>query len=145
MNTKATKKVKALTVKNPYATYIVEGKKTIEVRSRNTTFRGKVHITSSIKPIIHGMKSGFLLGTCEIYGTKPVKEFTRQDFIATCIPEEFWKDLYGYGWLLRNAEIVPIQSVKGQLGIFNLKIDDSESIPKKKLKFLEKLLNKFIK
>lgn len=116
--------VKALTVKNPYAWLIMKGRKKIEVRSKNTTYRGRLFITSSQKPEIREMKSGFMLCSVDLYMTKPVSQFTEQDFIYTCIDRSEWPNLCGYGWYLRDVQETEIIPTKGQLGIYNIYLRD---------------------
>ena len=72
---------RALTVKNPYATQlvtaayedngIVYGEKCIEVRSKNTPYRGDLMVCSSANPVIAGYESGVTLGLVELYDVKP--------------------------------------------------------------------------
>ena len=104
---------RALTVKNPYATQlvtaayedngIVYGEKCIEVRSKNTPYRGDLMVCSSANPVIAGYESGVTLGLVELYDVKPVAEFTPEDWENTRIPPEKRKSI-----------------TKGQLGIYNL-------------------------
>lgn len=124
---------RALTVKKPYAdlltvvTYRDEdgnycADKTIEVRSRNTSFRGDVLICSSAKPSdLIGHLSGVTCGFVELYDVKRVKDFTPEDWKNTCIPESE-RDRYmdGYGWLMRNPRRVVEMPIKGQLGFYSL-------------------------
>lgn len=121
----------ALTVKQPYATHLVTcdkdidgtiyGVKSIEVRSKNTKFRGDILITSSATPVLPGLESGVALGFVELYGVKPIKEFTNEDWENTRIPkDERHKYKKGYGWLIRNPRRVIEYPVKGQVGIWNL-------------------------
>lgn len=126
----------ALSVKQPYAGYLVTaarreggctfGKKCIEVRSRNTTFRGDLLICSSASPELPGMMSGAVLGFVELYDVKPLEEFTPEDWENTMIPEEERKGLKGYGWMMRNPRRVIELPVKGQLGIFSIVFDKGE-------------------
>lgn len=122
---------RALTVKQPYANDLVTaaftfeghtyGVKSIEVRSKNTTYRGDLLICSSANPEIAGLESGVTLGLVELYGIKPVSEFTPDDWAQTRIPpEKAAKITKGYGWLMRNPRRVIEFPVKGQLGIYNL-------------------------
>lgn len=122
---------RALTVKNPYATQlvtpayedngIVYGEKSIEVRSRNTPYRGDLMICSSCNPVIAGMESGVTLGLVELYDVKPVSEFTLEDWNNTRIPPEKRKEITrGFGWMMRNPRKVVEFPIKGQLGIYNL-------------------------
>lgn len=122
---------RALTVKNPYATQLVTaayedngiiyGEKTIEVRSKNTTYRGDLLICSSKHPDLSGCGNGVTLGFVELYDVKPVAEFTPLDWEQTRIPPEKRKAITkGYGWLMRNPRRVIEFPIKGQLGIYNL-------------------------
>lgn len=123
---------RALTVKQPYANDlvteaykdengIVYGKKTIEVRSKNTSYRGDVLICSAASPVYPGMESGVTLGLVELYDVKPIKEFTPEDWENTRIPKEKRaKITKGFGWMMRNPRRVIEMPIKGQLGIYNL-------------------------
>lgn len=118
-----------LCVKQPYANYIATGEKTIEVRSRNTTFRGDVLICSSSRPRIEGLQSGATMCLVEIYDVKRVEDFTEEDWQQTCIVGEDREEIIeGYGWLLRNPRRVVELPVKGQLGIFKMVFDKGDII-----------------
>lgn len=108
---------RALTVKNPYATQlvtaayedngIVYGEKCIEVRSKNTPYRGDLMVCSSANPVIPGYESGVTLGLVELYDVKPVAEFTPEDWENTRIPPEKRKSITkGFGWMMRNPRRV---------------------------------------
>lgn len=121
----------ALTVKQPYADLLTEAvaningeyiaAKTIEVRTRNTNYRGDVLICSSAKPVdpwgrhLAGVTCGFV----ELYDVKPVEEFTPDDWAQTCIPEN-QRPRTGYGWMMRNPRRVVEMPIKGQLGVYGL-------------------------
>lgn len=112
---------RALTVKQPYADDLVNGSKTIEVRSRKTSYRGDLLICSSASPVYPGMQSGCTLGFVELYDIKPVSEFTKEDWDNTRIPIDKRKNITkGYGWFMRNPRRVIEMPIKGQLGIYNL-------------------------
>lgn len=123
-------KYKALCVKQPYADYltsidwidnegVIHAKKSIEVRSRKTNFRGDILICSSAKPEIAGRMSGVTCGMVEIYDIKRVEDFTPEDWENTCIPEDK-RPKTGWGWLVRNPRRCVEMDVKGQLGIYDL-------------------------
>lgn len=135
---------KALTVKQPYADLMTcpidrdeNGKdiaaKRIEVRSRSTNYRGDLLVCSSANPVdpagIH--LSGVTCGFVEVYGVKPVEQFTKEDWVATCIPEDK-RPRKGWGWLLRNPRRVVEMPIKGQLGIYTLIVpkDDITEYPR---------------
>ena len=122
---------RALTVKNPYATQLVTAafeedgvvfaEKSIEVRSKNTTYRGDLLICSSKNPDLPGYENGVTLGLVELYETKPVAEFTPEDWENTRIPKEKRaKITKGFGWMMRKPRRVIEMPIKGQLGIYNL-------------------------
>lgn len=131
---------RALTVKQPYANDlvaeaykdengIVYGEKTIEVRSKNTSYRGDVLICSAASPVYPGMESGVTLGLVELYDVKPIKEFTPEDWENTRIPKgKRAKITKGFGWMMRNPRRVVEMPIKGQLGIYNLVYTKGEII-----------------
>lgn len=122
---------RALTVKQPYATALATvaykdggteyGVKSIEVRSKNTHYRGDVMICSSASPEIYGLESGVTIGLVDLYDVKPCKDFTPEDWENTRIPkEEQHKYKKCFGWMMRNPRRVIEFPVKGQLGLFHL-------------------------
>lgn len=133
-------KFRALTVKQPYAGDLVTAAytdddghvmaiKTIEVRSKNTQYRGDLLICSSKSPVLPGRESGVTLGFVELYDVKPVSEFTPEDWENTRIPKDKRKEItMGCGWLMRNPRRVVEYPVKGQLGIYNLVYTKGEII-----------------
>ena len=97
-----TRKIKALCVKQPYASDILTGIKKIEYRSWRTRYRGDVLIIASRKPKIKGMPCGMALCFVEIFDVTGDKR--------TC-----------FEWHLRNVR--PLERfipVKGKLGVFDL-------------------------
>ena len=133
---------KALSVKQPYADFLTRvtyrdengeyhAEKTIEVRSRNISYRGDILICSSAKPAgLAGHLSAVTCGFVELYDTKPVEEFTPEDWAATCIPENE-RPKNGWGWLMRRPRRVVEMPIKGQLGLYNLIVpkDDISEYP----------------
>lgn len=122
-------KKKALTVKQPYAELIARGEKTIEVRSKDTKYRGELVICSSHQPVIEGMDSGVSLALVNLYKTKPLEELTPEEWEKTHIPPKDRAGLTGYGWYLKDATRIIEYPVSGQLGIWNLVRDKLEFIP----------------
>lgn len=125
---------RALTVKQPYADLLTRdvfrdesgeyhAAKTIEVRTRNTNYRGDLLICSSAKPVDPWGRhpAGVTCGFVELYDVKRVEDFTEEDWKATCIPEsERARFKTGFGWLMRNPRRVVEMPVKGQLGFYNV-------------------------
>jgi len=123
-------KFKGLSVKQPYASLLTRveyiddngerhAQKSIEVRSRNTTYRGDVLVCSSAKPVLPGMMSGVTLGFVELYDVKRVEDFTAEDWAATCIPVQD-RPKKGWGWMMRNPRPVVEMPVSGQLGFYDV-------------------------
>lgn len=133
---------KALSVKQPYADLLTRvvfrdengeyhADKTIEVRTRNTNYRGDLLVCSSLKPEIPGRLSGVTCGFVELYDVKPIEDFTPEDWAATCIPEQE-RPRKGYGWMMRNPRRVVEMPIRGQLGVYNLIVpkDDITEYPR---------------
>lgn len=123
---------KALSVKQPYADLLTRvsfrdeageyhAAKTIEVRSRETNYRGDLLICSSAKPVDPWGRhpAGVTCGFVELYDVKPVELFTAEDWAATCIPEKD-RPRTGFGWLMRNPRRVIEMPIKGQFGFYNI-------------------------
>ena len=137
---------RALTVKQPFADLLTRvvyrdengeyhAAKTIEVRTRNTNYRGDLLICSSAKPVDPWGRypAGVTCGFVELYDTKPIEQFTPEDWEATAIPpEERHKYRKGYGWLMRNPRRVVEMPIKGQLGLYNIIVpkDDITEYPR---------------
>lgn len=110
------KKMKAISLKQPWANMIAEGKKTIETRKWSTKYRGDLVICSSRKPKIEPY--GCAICIVELYDEGPMKKEHEK---AACI--EVYKG--ARSWFLRNLrKIDPFFPVQGQLGIYNLEIPD---------------------
>lgn len=111
------KTYKAISLKQPWASWVAEGEKTIETRKWNTHYRGDLVICSSQKPATP--PAGCALCVVELYDTRPMR---KEDETGACC------ELYpgAYAWLIRNVrKIDPPIPVKGQLNIFNLELPDS--------------------
>ena len=121
----------AISVKQPFAqdlvtkcredehgTYAV---KEVEVRNRQTTYRGDLLVCASKTPELKGYLAGVTLGFVELYECKPVRNFTQEDWDKTRIPREKRKEIKrGYGWFFRNPRRVIEMPINGRLGIYKL-------------------------
>ena len=105
---------KAISLKQPWANLVASGKKTIETRKWTTDYRGDLVICSSKKPDIH--PAGCALCIVELYRIEPRKKDHEKQACIKVYPG-------AYSWFLKNIRpIDPIIPVKGQLGIFDLKL-----------------------
>lgn len=103
--------MKALSIKEPWASLILAGKKTIETRTWKTKYRGKVLLCASKNP--KSDISGKAFATAEIVDCR---EMTEKDFVKALCP------IYpgAYSWVLSNIKKIKPFPVKGQLRLFEV-------------------------
>ena len=125
--------MKCLSVSQPYADLIVQGKKTIELRTWNTKFRGEflVHAPFKIKKDAckrlgvneTKLRTGVIIGKAEIYDVKVYNSVSelKADYKKHFATEEFLR--HKYGFLLKKPQELrmPIP-YKGSLGFFNVSL-----------------------
>lgn len=102
--------MKALSLRQPWASLIAEGRKTIETRTWHTHYRGPLAIHASARS--HGdLPTGGIIALAWLYDCRPM---TEADEEQACIA------LYdgAYAWLLENVEPVPLIPCKGMLGLW---------------------------
>ena len=102
--------MKALTLRQPWASLIADGRKTIETRTWRTRYRGPLAIHASARPY-EDLPTGGIVAVAWLYGCRPM-ETTDED--AACIA------LFdgAYAWLLANVQPVPLIPCKGMLGLW---------------------------
>jgi len=128
--------MKCLSVSQPYADLIVKGKKTIELRTWNTKFRGEflVHAPLKIKKNVcikmdmdeTKLRTGVIVGKTEIYDVKVYNSVDelKSDYKKHFASEEFLH--HKYGFLLKNPKELRIPiAYKGSLGFFNVDLKTS--------------------
>ena len=115
--------MKALSLKQPWADLIVQGKKIIETRKWRTNFRGEFYI--------HASKS-FDKKNCESFGIKnpvtgaligKVELVNDEDY-----RKHFAKNFVRYGYLLRNIKRINPVPYKGKLNFFEVKTKHLNSV-----------------
>lgn len=129
--------MKVLSLREPYASLIKEGIKTIETRSWKTNYRGKLYIHASLGKIKLNdlntqkllsyltdkeMKYGRIIACvnlvdCQYMDEKFIIKINKNPKQKACGLYEVGR----YAWLLKDIEILqePINA-KGKLGIWNL-------------------------
>ncbi len=120
--------MKVLSLKQPFAELILQGRKTIELRKWNTHFRGKFLIHASKKPdkksmIEFGFKNlpcGFILGEAEIIGVK--KYENKKDFAKDKGKHLASEDWGNYGFILKNVKRIKSIPAKGKLMFWNFEV-----------------------
>ena len=109
--------MKALSVKQPWANLIADGKKTIETRTWATKHRGLLLIVSSKRPNIS--PAGSAVAIVNVVDCRPM---TRADEAAACC--SVYKD--AVSWILEDIQPVRPFPVRGALGVFNVAVDPAE-------------------
>ena len=119
--------MKALSLKQPFAELILQGKKTIELRKWNTSFRGEFLIHSSKNPDKEAMNkfgfkelpSGYILGKVILIDIKKYrnKEDHQKDKNLH-LASDFWGN---YGFILKNPRRIEKIPCKGKLGFWDFK------------------------
>ncbi len=103
--------MKALSVKQPWANLIVQGKKTIETRTWPTIYRGDLLICSSKRPPVH--PAGCALCVVELYDVVPMTCSHEAKACCSVYPG-------AWAWRLRNLRPLKPFLVRGQLGLFEI-------------------------
>lgn len=131
--------MKCLSVSQPFADLIISGKKTIELRTWNTKFRGEflVHTPLKIRKDAckrlkineANLRTGVIIGKVEIYDVKRYnssKEL-KDDSDKHLTSKDYFD--HRYGFLLKNPQPLRIPiPCKGSLGFFDVKL---QSVPSK--------------
>ncbi len=117
--------MKALSIKQPWITLILGGQKTIEVRSRNTSYRGDVLLCSSKTPDLtkEDMREfeqdfgitclyGHALCVARLVDSRPLREGDED----AAYMEEIDPDLFG--WVLEAVRPVVPFPLTGRLGFY---------------------------
>ena len=122
--------MKVLSLKQPWAELILQGRKKIEIRKWNTKFRGEFLVHSSKIPDKDSMKKfgfknlpcGFIIGKAELIEVKDYRK-NKNEFIND-------KDLhlgdesYGkFGFILKNVKRINPVFAKGKLGFWDFNIE----------------------
>src|SRR3989344_7485139 len=120
--------MKALSIKQPFAELILQGRKKIELRKWNTKFRGKFFIHA---PKISDKKAmqefnfkelpcGFIVGKAELIDVKKYKnEEEHKKDKELHLASSYWCN---FGFVLKNPERIKGISCKGKLGFFEVNL-----------------------
>jgi len=109
--------MRALSVHQPWASLIAEGKKTIETRQRATKIRGPLLIVSTKKPVIDGLPSGTALCVATLTDCRPMQPIDEIDACCSRYPN-------AHSWVLTNIRKIKPFPVKGSQGFYT--VDDSK-------------------
>ncbi|MBU0461718.1 MAG: ASCH domain-containing protein [Nanoarchaeota archaeon] len=127
--------MKALSIKQPFAELILLGKKKIELRVWNTSFRGEFYIQASFVPYpgcenymgvdVTKVPKGAIVGTARLVDVKEylTKEEFMKDADKHCAAKyPFKRKLYGF--VLENVKRVKPIPCRGMLNFFEPKINE---------------------
>lgn len=130
--------MKAIAVRQPWASLIICGVKTVENRSWATKYRGPLAIyaskaTASKSDILWAQRRCIALGidfpdisqTGGIIGVVDFADIIIPDvppvYPAICTAnDKAWYDWGSVGWILRNPRSIDFVMYKGQLGLFEI-------------------------
>lgn len=126
--------MKTLSLKQPFAELILQGRKTIELRKWNTSFRGEFLIHASKTPDKESMEKfglkelplGAIVGKARLVG---VKHYSNEEEHRKDRDKHLASDSWGdYGFVLEKPERIKPIFCKGNLGFWEFKYDpDKES------------------
>jgi len=102
--------MKVLSIKEPWASMILSGKKTIETRTWKTKYRGKILLHASSNP--KSEISGKIFAVANIVDCK---KMTKEDEKKACC--KIYKD--ACSWFLEDIKPIELKEVKGMLGLWN--------------------------
>lgn len=106
--------MKALCVKQPFASMIASGKKSIEIRTWKTKYRGKLLIVATKSPKIQRLPSGQAI--C-IVTLRHCRKMRKSDIeLSYCEYSEEY-----YSWIFEKVrELENLIEIKGRLGIIDI-------------------------
>ncbi len=127
----------ALSVKQPWASLIARGRKTIETRSWSTTYRGQLLICAGASPDIGALRRfGAVPATWEqvyppgvalaVVTLVDVSPMLQGDEVAACCPRRPGLFAWRFGPII--APVTPF-AVRGQLGLFKVEIPAAHLLP----------------
>lgn len=120
--------MKTLSLKQPFAELILQGKKKIELRKWGTKFRGEFLIHASKNPDINAMKEfgfenlpcGFIVGKANLFDVKRyLNEDEHQKDKLLHLANSSWGN---YGFILKSPERIKQIPVNGKLGFWDFEL-----------------------
>ena len=106
----------ALSVRQPWASLIAFGAKTVEVRSWSTSHRGPLLIHASGRDVDADgitLPAGYAIATVEVVDVRPL---TEADLEAACLEE--MPEGPCFAWVMRDAREIEPAPCKGRLNLW---------------------------
>lgn len=109
--------MKALTVKQPWASLIASGQKTIETRTWATNYRGDLLIVSAARPKIE--PAGFAVAVVSLVDCRPM---TKEDETAACTP------VYpkAHAWIFANTRKIAPFPARGARRVYDVPVREDQ-------------------
>ncbi len=105
--------MKAISIKEPWATRILKDGKTIETRTWKTAYRGKLLLCASRYP--KSDISGKAYAIAELVDCRPMRKDDESAAMCKIYPR-------AYSWMLDNVMTIEPFEVLGQLGLFSVNV-----------------------
>jgi len=109
----------AISIKEPWASMIAHGEKTIEVRSWKTSIRGRIILCASKNP--EGEYAGQAFALAEIAEIRPLEPYDAKYTGGFYEPGQF-------AWVLKNVRRFRPFPVSGKLGLFRVDTQKRASV-----------------
>lgn len=112
--------MKALSIRNPWATDILNGNKIYEFRTWSTKYRGDLLICSSASPKIKGMLSGYAL---VVVNLADIIKITQENYTMFNLESPPLLSEKLFAWHLKDIREIKPFKVKGKLNFYE--VDDN--------------------
>lgn len=109
--------MKAITIRQPWASMIMSGQKTIETRTWSTKHRGMLLIHSSARPKNQG-PTGVIMGVVKLLDVRPME---RRDKKEACC--DYAPGLYAWR-IVKVAKLAVYIPCPGRLGLWDAELDE---------------------
>lgn len=132
-------KIKALSFRQPWANLILEGRKTMDLRTWSTNYRGTLAIYASLEVEkdackLHGvdvktLTTGALIGIIDLVDVMPLTKKAYDAHQEKHLAGRHYREGL-YGWVLKNPRpLDPPQIARGRFHLFDVNIEPAETIP----------------
>ncbi|MYC08182.1 MAG: ASCH domain-containing protein [Chloroflexi bacterium] len=102
--------MRALSLRQPWASMVADGRKTIETRTWRTNYRGPLAIHASARPH-DDLPTGGIIAIARLYDCR-LMEAADEDAACIALHEG------AYAWLLADVQPVELIPCKGMLGLW---------------------------
>lgn len=125
--------MKALSFRQPWAELVLQGRKTIDLRTYSTHYRGPLAVHASQKMETKrcwehdlnpdNLDAGGIVGTVELVDVVPLDEAAYHEHMADHLSGRYWREGL-YGWVLAHPQRLPkFLPARGRTSLFNIDLD----------------------